>query len=73
MLKYLGKGFIPGVPARDLTEEEAQQYGGRLALIRSGLYKDDHPTRVVNAKAILDGYDNKGIFPATRENKKESE
>jgi hypothetical protein len=26
MLKYLGGGYIPGVPARDLTAEEAKRY-----------------------------------------------
>lgn len=26
MLKYLGGGYIPGVPARDLTDEEAKQH-----------------------------------------------
>lgn len=26
-LRYVGRGFVPGVPARDLTEEEAEAYG----------------------------------------------
>lgn len=37
-LKYVGGGFIPGVPARDLTAEEAESYGGAQSLIASGLY-----------------------------------
>lgn len=38
MLKYIGNGqFIPGVPARDLTDAEAKQYG-EIGLLRSGLY-----------------------------------
>lgn len=37
-LKYVGGGFIPGVPARDLTAEEAESYGGVQSLIASGLY-----------------------------------
>ena len=37
-LKYVGDGFLPGVPARDLTDEEATQYGGEKALVASGLY-----------------------------------
>ena len=44
-LKYVGKGnFLPGVPARDLTEAEAM-YHGRETLIKSGLYvpKQDKP------------------------------
>lgn len=37
MLRYIGSGFIPGVPARDLTDEEAARYG-QDRLIDSGLY-----------------------------------
>lgn len=37
MLKYTGKGFLIGVPARDLTDKEAERYG-RQRLIKSGLY-----------------------------------
>lgn len=37
-LKYIGGGFLPGVPARDLTAEEAESYGGAQMLIASGLY-----------------------------------
>jgi hypothetical protein len=43
-LKYIGGGFIAGVPARDLSAEEAAQYGEK-ELLASGLYvrEDDHP------------------------------
>jgi hypothetical protein len=68
MLKYIGGGFIPGVPARDLTEEEAKQYGGRLALIRTGRYKSDQPSRLVRPQKAMPGGDNKAIIPE-RENK----
>ena len=37
MYKYVGKAFITGVPARDLTDEEAKQYGVKL-ILKSGLY-----------------------------------
>lgn len=38
MLIYIGKGsFLPDVPARDLTNEEAQRYGVER-LLESGLY-----------------------------------
>ena len=36
-LRYVGGGFFHGVPARDLTGEEADKYG-RLILLRSQLY-----------------------------------
>ena len=37
MLKYVGKGFLRGVPARDLQEDEVARYGFAY-LVRSGLY-----------------------------------
>lgn len=42
-LKYVGGGFLPGVPARDLSAEETEQHGGAQALIASGLYVEDKP------------------------------
>jgi hypothetical protein len=49
MLKYIGNGsFIPGIPARDLTTDEVQEYArdyefkgkrGADGLIASGLYE----------------------------------
>lgn len=41
MLKYQGKGFIPGIPTRDLTDQEAHQFG-EARLVASGLYKREH-------------------------------
>jgi hypothetical protein len=39
MMKYIGGGrWMPGIPARDLTEEEAKEYGGIKALEKTGLY-----------------------------------
>ena len=38
-LRYVGAGFIPGIPARDLTAEEVQQYGGVKTLIATQLYR----------------------------------
>lgn len=38
-LKYVGDGFIPGIPARDLTDEEVKQYGGEKKLLATGLYE----------------------------------
>jgi len=44
-LRYVGDGqYIVGVPARDLTEVEAGQFGGIDSLVASELYvKDDEP------------------------------
>lgn len=42
-LSYVGGGFLPGVPARDLTAEEVELYGGAKVLIASGLYVEDKP------------------------------
>lgn len=37
-LQWLGSGFFVGIPARDLTAEEAEQFDAAL-LIASGHYK----------------------------------
>ena len=39
-LKYVGKGFLPGIPARDLSKEEVEKLGGKDALIATGLYAE---------------------------------
>ncbi len=40
MLKYIGDGtFAPGIPARDLTDEEVKEYGGVALLTKTGLYQ----------------------------------
>ena len=39
MFKYLHNGFIPGIPARDLTDKEAEQFG-KARLKKSGLYQE---------------------------------
>ncbi len=40
MLKYVGDGsWLSGIPARDLTDEEVEIYGGEAFLTRSGLYR----------------------------------
>ena len=38
MLRYKGGGFIRGVPARDLKDDEVQVFGIHY-LLRSGLYE----------------------------------
>lgn len=37
-LKYIGAGFMFGVPARDLTKDEAESHGVKR-LLESGLYE----------------------------------
>ena len=39
MLKYIGKGFIAGIPARDLNEAEVKKYGGVKVLLSTGLFE----------------------------------
>lgn len=36
-MRYVGKGFIVGVPARNLTADEVRKYG-KDRLLASGLY-----------------------------------
>ncbi len=40
MLRYVGGGYFAGVPARDLSDEEADAFG-RAMLLRSGLYVEE--------------------------------
>jgi hypothetical protein len=40
MLKYVGEGYLIGIPARDLNEAEVEQFGGKTFLISTGLYAD---------------------------------
>lgn len=43
MLRYIGTGnWLPGVPARDLTDDEAAWLGGAGTLVATGLY-EEHP------------------------------
>lgn len=51
-LKYVGDGFMPGVPARDLNDEEVAQHGGEKALVASGLYEKvkDEPAKKAESK-----------------------
>ena len=45
-LKYLGGGFLPGVPARDLTRDEAVELGLDISmLLGSGLYELEEPPK----------------------------
>lgn len=59
-LRYTGAGFLPGVPARDLSDNEAAQFGGSEYLIGTGLY-----TPSFEAKASRGGRDNKALIPDT--------
>lgn len=43
-VKYLGGGVLPGVPARDMTNDEARGYD-ITRLLKSGLYKIERPKR----------------------------
>lgn len=52
-LKYVGGGFLPGVPARDLSAEEVEEYGGAALLLASGLYVEEKPA--AGKKAVKDG------------------
>ncbi|MHC4334127.1 MAG: hypothetical protein ACYSUV_10310 [Planctomycetota bacterium] len=53
MLKYIGKGFIPGIPARDLADEEVKKYGGAKLLLSTGLFEKPKKKKVV--KIIEEG------------------
>lgn len=39
MLKYNGAGYYPGIPTRDLTDEEVEKYGGEEFLLALKIYE----------------------------------
>jgi hypothetical protein len=43
MLKWIGyvhgAEWLPGIPARDLSDDEVEQYGGEAGLLATGLYE----------------------------------
>ena len=44
MLKYTGGGYggtRPEIPVRNLTDEEAEEFGGEEFLVSTGLYEKD--------------------------------
>ena len=56
MLRYVGKGkAIIGIPARDLSDEEVEKYGGEEELIATGLYEKGE-------KAMKVHYENKSMM-----------
>ena len=44
-MKYLRNGFMAGVPARDLSEDEVKKYG-KKRLLESGLYEEVRKPRI---------------------------
>lgn len=54
MVRYIGKGFLPGVPTRDLTDEEAKEYGIDR-LVKSGLYvKEQKISEKARRRSVLE-------------------
>ncbi len=50
MLHYTGGGiggYHYGIPARDLTDEEVERFGGEKALIRTGLYEKSQENKAL--------------------------
>ena len=76
MLKFTGKGFIIGIPGRDLTDEEVKRYG-RERLINSGLYIDPvivpKVSRWAYSEAAKETIPTDEIVPSYRTRKKKLE
>jgi len=60
MLKYVGNSSLPGIPARDLSDEEVRKHG-KTQLIMSGLYIE------VQTKMKQPKYENKNLVPVTQD------
>jgi len=54
MLRYVGDGFIPGIPARDLTDDEVKKYGGEKLLLSTGLFAKSKPKKVEKKKIVIE-------------------
>ena len=59
MMKYIGGGYLAGVPARDLTADEVRKYG-RERLLKSGLYIEVRAKskRSEAAETVTEGQEN---------------
>ena len=55
MLKYIGTGFIPGIPARDLNDAEVKKHGGVKFLLETGLFEKPKKRIKVVKKTIGEG------------------
>lgn len=70
-LRWKGNGFYVKVPARDLSAEEVQKYGGREFLLSLGLYEEveaPKPKTKPKAKVV-----NKAMTPLEAEWHEEDE
>ena len=65
MLKYIGGGFLRGVPARDLKDFEVLKYGFSY-LVRSGLYLPVKPESIEAPDSVEEP-------PAKKRSKKRSQ
>jgi hypothetical protein len=55
MLIWNGKGFLPGIPARDLDDDEVKEFGGEKKLLASGLYEKEAPPKKRAPKKQTEG------------------
>lgn len=63
MLRYIGNGWLPGIPARDISDAEIPELAKQLdinpvtlesRLLRSGLYEKLKPAPVSNKMQTLE-------------------
>ena len=38
-IRWRGNGSLPGIPTKDMTAQQAKQYGGTRWLVATGLYE----------------------------------
>lgn len=55
-LKYIGTGFLRGVPRRDLSDAEVEKHGGEEFLVGTGLYEGENAElyRYATSREFLD-------------------
>jgi hypothetical protein len=63
MLLYVGTSFITGIPARNLTDAEAERFG-RESLVASGLYEEVVPAEKPRKKKLKETVEQADYEPA---------
>ena len=69
MLKYVGKGFVPNIPARDLSEDDVKRFGNREYLLKIGVDKDFLKGKSEEEALLSFGLWEKKALKANKENK----
>ena len=66
-MNYIGKAWKRGIPARNLSAEEVEKYGGVELLTKTGLYEVVRKPKKVKKSPGLDNEDFLPVIAVTEE------